>query len=105
MARAHRPKVSPRQLADIRLAVYERDGYTCQRCGWQPSIPDNYGGSGALCGPAPKTDMARPPSRRLARLRVLELDHVKPYSKGGRFIVRNLQALCSTCNSRKGATS
>ena len=102
----HRPKVSKRQLADIRKAVYERDGYACVRCGWQPEIPERYGGDGALCGPAPAVELAKPgrhPSQRLAKIRVLELDHKIPYSKGGQFTVKNLQAMCSTCNYQKGA--
>ena len=100
----HRPKVTARCLAETRLAVYERDGYACRHCGWQPLIPDRYRGDGALCDPAPKPDTPRPPSRRLAKMRVLELDHVVPYSRGGQFVLGNLQALCSTCNGRKGAS-
>lgn len=102
----HRPKVGKRQLAEIRLAVYERDGFACVNCGWQPEIPQNYRGWSALCGPAPAAELAKPgrhPSQRLAKLRVLELDHKIPYSKGGQFIVKNLQAMCSTCNYQKGA--
>ena len=30
-------------------------------------------------------------------------DHVKPHSKGGSTIVDNGQALCPTCNLKKGA--
>jgi 5-methylcytosine-specific restriction endonuclease McrA len=98
--------VSKRQLAEIRLAVYRRDGYACVNCGWQPEIPERYSGDGALCGPAPAealTEPGRHPSQRLAKLRVLELDHKIPYSKGGDFTVKNLQAMCSTCNGQKGA--
>lgn len=101
----YRPKVSKRQLANIRKAVYERDGYACVNCGWKPEIPERYGGGGALCGPAPAEALAEPgrhPSQRLAKLRVLELDHKIPYSKGGGFTVKNLQAMCSTCNGQKG---
>lgn len=102
----HRPKVSRRQRADIRKAVYERDGFACVNCGWQPEIPERYSGDSALCGPAPEAELSEPgrhPSQRLAEARVLELDHKIPYSKGGQFTVGNLQAMCSTCNYRKGA--
>jgi 5-methylcytosine-specific restriction endonuclease McrA len=102
----HRPKVSRRQRADIRKAVYERDGYKCVNCGWQPDIPENYSGDGALCGPTPESELRKPgrhPSQRLAKMRVLELDHKIPYSQGGQFTVDNLQAMCSTCNYQKGA--
>ncbi len=30
-------------------------------------------------------------------------DHVKPYSKGGKTILKNSQSLCSKCNLTKGA--
>ena len=103
----HRPKVSKRQLEQIRLAVYERDGYACVNCGWQPEIPEKYYGFSALCGPAPEEELRKPgrhPSQRLAKTRVLELDHKIPYSKGGQFTVKNLQAMCSTCNYQKGAS-
>lgn len=33
----------------------------------------------------------------------LTLDHIWPYSKGGRDTVENLRVLCRSCNSRKGA--
>jgi hypothetical protein len=35
--------------------------------------------------------------------RKLSIDHIKPYSKGGREILDNLQVLCRSCNSKKGA--
>lgn len=35
----------------------------------------------------------------------LEVDHIRPYSKGGRTALSNLQTLCSRCNRGKGALS
>jgi 5-methylcytosine-specific restriction endonuclease McrA len=33
----------------------------------------------------------------------LSADHIVPESKGGKLILENLQTLCRSCNSRKGA--
>lgn len=60
-----------RHISDeLRLAVYERDGYNCLHCGTNEN---------------------------------LSLDHIHPYSRGGEDTLRNLQTLCRSCNSRKGA--
>jgi rubredoxin len=57
--------------ADLRWEVYERDNFTCRKCG--------------------------------AR-RFLSVDHIHPESRGGTLDLSNLQTLCKSCNSRKGAT-
>lgn len=61
-----RPAIS----ADLRAAVYERDGHACLTCGTTTN---------------------------------LSLDHIHPYSLGGPDTFENLQTLCRSCNSAKGA--
>jgi len=36
------------------------------------------------------------------RTELLQMDHVKAWSRGGRTTVRNLQTLCQPCNGSKG---
>lgn len=78
-------KGSEKVPTGLRAAVLERDGYRCQKCGWAPSHMV-YTGAAAL-----------------ADIRGLEVDHVYPKALGGSNDLSNLQALCSDCNSAKGA--
>ncbi len=55
-----------------KLAILKRSGYQCQICGTQLTA-DNF-----------------------------SADHIIPYSKGGKTQLWNGQALCRSCNSRKG---
>ncbi len=55
-----------------KLAILKRCGYRCQICGIQLTA-DNFAA-----------------------------DHIIPYSKGGKTQLWNGQALCRSCNSRKG---
>jgi hypothetical protein len=55
---------------DLRWEVFERDGFTCKKCGTR---------------------------------RRLTIDHIVAESKGGPTTLGNLQTLCHSCNSRKGA--
>jgi 5-methylcytosine-specific restriction endonuclease McrA len=41
--------------------------------------------------------------RHCGKQRFLTLDHIVPVAKGGGDDLSNLQTLCRTCNSRKGA--
>jgi 5-methylcytosine-specific restriction endonuclease McrA len=92
-----RPRVAPQTMARVRLAVYRRDWFACVKCGWSPEVPDGYDGRHAL-----GEDYVKPNGTPGCRL--LELDHVVPFVRGGEFAVDNLQALCNSCNARKGAT-
>ena len=35
------------------------------------------------------------------KVKALQVDHIRPYSKGGPTVLENLQALCYTCNAQK----
>lgn len=63
-----RQPLSPRR----RATVFERDNFTCQRCG------------------------ARAPDVRL------HADHIVPFAHGGNSLDANLQTLCEECNIGKG---
>lgn len=58
--------------SSLRLAVMERDNYTCQICG--KVMRDKVG---------------------------LQIDHIIPINKGGKTVIDNLQVLCNICNGRK----
>ena len=58
---------------DLRQAVFERDGYTCQRCGDSSSAGSK-----------------------------LRVEHIIPVVCGGTSELENLQTLCASCNARKG---
>jgi len=59
----------------LTLTVLKRDKYKCQ-----------------ICGKSPATDLDLK----------LEVDHIKPVSKGGNNDLDNLQTLCFYCNRGKG---
>lgn len=59
----------------MRYKVLTRDDFRCVKCG---SSPANEKGV------------------------KLQIDHIKPYSKGGETVMNNLQTLCRECNIGKG---
>jgi len=59
----------------LRYKVLSRDKFKCVKCGASPS-----------------TDTAC----------ILQIDHVIPFSKGGKTVLENLQTLCGNCNLGKG---
>ncbi len=63
------------------IAVLDRDGWVCKACG----IDTPRSKRGTYDADAP------------------EVDHIIPISKGGRHEYANLQCLCRSCNSSKGA--
>lgn len=61
----------------LRWQVLKRDRFTCCACGASPAITPGV---------------------------ELQVDHVKPWSKGGETVLANLQTLCTKCNSGKSNT-
>ena len=58
----------------LRFKVLQRDHFRCCACGASPSVTPGV---------------------------VLEVDHIKPWSKGGETVIENLQTLCFSCNQGK----
>ena len=75
----------------LRKVVYERDNFSCQRCGAKAQLTSTeYDGRYTL--------MAN-------NGEYLVLDHIVPRRAGGRNVVSNLQTLCDRCNTIKGNTT
>ena len=71
------------------------NGLAMDRVGWRADIPDDvretvYARDGYRCVGCGSPDD-------------LTLDHIQPWSRFGSDDPRNLQTLCGSCNSRKGA--
>ena len=64
-------------------AVFIRDNFTCQKCGYHEMLPE------------------RP---WLPDLSNLECDHIIPLARGGETSIDNLQTLCKACNRKKGTS-
>ena len=62
----------------LRLKVFKRDNFKCIFCGRSPAIESGV---------------------------TLHVDHIHPFSKGGKTILDNLQTLCEKCNWGKGNDS
>ena len=88
-----------RVTPSVRLKVYRRSDFTCVGCGWRPVVPEGYDGRYALGDPQFRDEWGQ------RKLRLLEIDHIYPRALGGRGGVdhSNLQAMCNSCNARKGA--
>ena len=92
---SRRVKPSKCHMAKLRVAVFNRDQWTCQDCGRHipASAPNELSGRYAPT----KTDDGA--------WNWLEIDHITPYMAGGEATEENCRALCSTCNRRKSAST
>jgi len=75
----------------LRQLVLDRESYTCQYCGAKAN-PANYDLNNWRGIDWVKYD---------AKDTVLEIDHVIPYSKGGKTVANNLIVSCHACNQNK----
>lgn len=99
------PRPSEHTMRKLRVAVFTRDKFTCQRCGWTPdpvTIGSPYDGRTCPAGPAPEPRTPR--EARLAKFLTLTLGHLIPASEGGAYEEANMQAECSRCNYGGGNT-
>ena len=91
-----RLKFSKKEDQLIRKRVFERDHFTCQRCGVKPKkIPRNYNGRYTVTVELPHLEFSS----------CLVVDHIVPWKQGGTIKETNLQTLCDSCNSAKGDQS
>jgi hypothetical protein len=58
----------------IRFTIFQRDNFSCNKCGRSPAKDSNV---------------------------VLHVDHITPWSKGGETEIENLETLCKNCNLGK----
>tara|TARA_R110002049_G_scaffold309180_1_gene518104 strand:- start:5655 stop:5903 length:249 start_codon:yes stop_codon:yes gene_type:complete len=68
-----------------RKKVYEKSNFKCSYCELKFEIPKNWDGLSAIHN----GEM------------FLEIDHIKPISKGGSDKIENKQSLCQKCNNVK----
>lgn len=78
-----RRSVIPREL---RVRIYQRDGYRCCYCGWHKNDPQPLAG-------------------KMVGLRRLSLDHITPFCQGGQETEDNLITACLACNMQKSGRS
>jgi 5-methylcytosine-specific restriction endonuclease McrA len=70
----YKQEISRNIPLSLRLHVLSRDNFRC-----------------VFCGKSPATDIGTK----------LHIDHIKPFSKGGKSTLDNLQTLCEECNLGK----
>lgn len=76
----------PSAPSALYAAVFLRDGYQCRMCSWKPGDP---------------VPVKKGKGRTV--FRTLEIDHIHPRALGGGDEEDNLQVLCTSCNTSKGA--
>jgi diadenosine tetraphosphate (Ap4A) HIT family hydrolase len=88
------------QLCDTRILQY------AQRYGKKSIWHSRFAGAKDISGPLQYQVLKRAKGRCelcgvSGKVKALQVDHIKPRSKGGLTVLENLQALCYTCNAQK----
>lgn len=79
-----RPRTYPKRRRGLRIASQEQRNYVWRK----------HRGRCAHCGKQCFRSKSYHPDRG-------EIDHIKPWSWGGRTVIGNLQLLCGSCNQSK----
>jgi diadenosine tetraphosphate (Ap4A) HIT family hydrolase/5-methylcytosine-specific restriction endonuclease McrA len=88
------------QLCNSKILQYE------QKYGKKTVWHSRFAGAKDISGPLQYQVLKRAKGRCElcgipGKVRALQVDHIKPRSKGGLTVLENLQALCYTCNAQK----
>jgi ATP adenylyltransferase len=88
------------QLCNSKILQYE------QRYGKKSIWHSRFAGARDISGPLQHQVLKRAKGRCelcgiSGKVKALQVDHIKPRSKGGLTVLENLQALCYTCNAQK----
>lgn len=77
-ANRQKPRTNRNPSWRLRFLVSRRDRFSCRACGRSPASDPGV---------------------------VLDIDHIKPWSRGGETVIDNLQTLCQRCNGGKSNLS
>ena len=88
----------------LRVRAFERDGWTCVDCGWQPDIVALYKRLGIDEAPQTAAVLDELRARKVAGLRHLHGDHVLSIERRPdlRLDLGNIATRCDICHARKG---
>jgi 5-methylcytosine-specific restriction endonuclease McrA len=89
----------------IRIQCFERDGWTCIDCGWQPRIVETWARLGTNRLPPTAAILAELRQRYNAKQTHLHCDHIETIAARAelRLTLSNLATRCNRCHDRRTA--